>query len=244
MWQRCRCFSVVFTLFFLLTEQRPQPSAGHMAVSKVSSSFFEWTRPVPREHWDPQDPSLLEAAQPLREVEETVNYTFRDKGFMLQAFTHHTCPAAARVVPGCMRPMDFLGDAALKALLTAHLYGCLHPLSSGALTQTRARVECNRVYGFVAARHGLQRHFRSGSPALSEAIVEYVNSIGDGEYPGERGACPPKPLADLFESLACAIYLDSNQDMATLWRCLYPLLRPHVESEVARTASTAALNFF
>ncbi|XP_054931703.1 uncharacterized protein [Dermacentor andersoni] len=214
------------------------------SASKVSGGFLGWTRPVPPEQWDAQSPILLQAAQAYREVEEAINYTFRDKGFLVQAFTHSSYPTSSRVVPGYMRPMDFLGDAMIKSLLTTQLYGCLHPLGPGTLTKARASLECNRRFGFVAARHGWQRLFRVGSPALSEAIVEYVKSVGDGGYPAENGLCPPKPLADLFESLACAVYLDSNQDLAAVWRTMYPLLRPHVHCELSRTAANSALNLF
>ncbi|XP_037560850.1 endoribonuclease Dicer-like [Dermacentor silvarum] len=215
-----------------------------MSNSKVSGGFLGWTRPVPPEQWDAQSPVLLQAAQAYREVEQVINYTFRDKGFLVQAFTHFSYPPSSRVVPGYMRPMDFLGDAMIKSLLTTQLYGSLHPLGPRTLTQARAHLECNRLFGFVVVRHGWQRLFRVGSAVLSEAIVEYVKDIGDGEYPAENGASPPKALADLFESLACAVYLDSNQDLAAMWRAMYPLLRPYVESEVSRTAANSALTLF
>ncbi|XP_049273647.1 endoribonuclease Dicer [Rhipicephalus sanguineus] len=207
------------------------------ADSKVAGGFFGWTRPVPREQWDSQDPALLQAAEAYREVEEAINYTFRDK-----AFTHSSYPPDNRVVPGYMRPMDFLGDALLKTLLTTQLYGCLHPLGSRTITQARSKVECNRLFGFIVVKHGWQRLFLVGSQVLNNEIVEYVKSVADQEKPAENGACPPKPLADLFESLACAVYLDSNQDVAAVWRAMYPLLRPYVQSEVARSSANSALN--
>ncbi|XP_075726279.1 uncharacterized protein LOC142767940 isoform X2 [Rhipicephalus microplus] len=109
-----------------------------MAVeSKVSSGFFSWTHPVPREQWDPRDACLQQAAQAYCEVEEAINYTFRDK-----------------------------------------------------------------------------------------------------EQLPENGVPTPKPLADLFESLACAIYFDSNQDTAAVWRTMYPLLKAYVQLAVATVALT------
>ncbi|KAL1467148.1 hypothetical protein MTO96_026276 [Rhipicephalus appendiculatus] len=214
------------------------------ADSKVTGGFFGWTRPVPPEQWDSHDPALLQAAQAYRGVEEAVNYTFHDKGFLVQAFTHSSYPPAIRVVPGYMRPMDFLGDALLKTLLTTQLFGSLHPLSPGTITQARSKVECNRLFGFIVAKHEWQRLFHVGSQALNEEIVEYVKKVADQAQPPENGAVPPKPLADLFESLACAVYLDSNQDVAAVWRTMYPLLRPYVQSEVATTAAHSALNLF
>ncbi|XP_077547576.1 endoribonuclease Dicer-like [Haemaphysalis longicornis] len=200
--------------------------------SKVASGFYRWSMPVPREQWDPRDKKLLEAVKPMEEVEDILGYSFRDKGFLLVAFTHESFPASARVVPGCMRPMDFMGDALLKFLLSAQLYGCVHPLTSGKLTQTRQQLECNRFFAFLTAHLGMHRLLRCGSPALSDDIVSYVKEIKGKEEPPSEPKCPPKPLADLFEALACAVYFDSGQDLATVWRSVFPNLRPHIESHV------------
>lgn len=75
--------------------------------------------------------------------------------------------------------MDFLGDAALKFLLSAHLYGCLEPLTNKKLTETRSKLECNQFFGYLVVKHGLQRFLRSGSRVLNEEVVSYVMSIGN-----------------------------------------------------------------
>ncbi|XP_075726278.1 endoribonuclease Dicer-like isoform X1 [Rhipicephalus microplus] len=210
-----------------------------MAVeSKVSSGFFSWTHPVPREQWDPRDACLQQAAQAYCEVEEAINYTFRDKGFLVQAFTHSSYPPDIRVVAGYMRPMDFLGDALLKSLLTTQLQGSLNPLSRGTVTRARSKVECNSLFAFIVVKHGWQRFFRVGSATLNQEIVEYVGNVADLEQLPENGVPTPKPLADLFESLACAIYFDSNQDTAAVWRTMYPLLKAYVQLAVATVALT------
>ena len=37
----------------------------------------------------------------------------------------------------------------------------------------------------------------------------------------------PKCLADLFESVAGAIYLDSNCSLEAVWQVYYPILQPY-----------------
>ncbi|KAK8776612.1 hypothetical protein V5799_030046 [Amblyomma americanum] len=156
-----------------------------MAVSKVPPRILEWTRPVPREQWDASNPALLNAAKPYEEIEQKIGYTFQDKGFLLAAFTHCSLPANARLVPCILQPMDHLGDALLKFLLSAKLYGCLHPLSPRSLHDARKHVDSNYSFGLAAVRNGFHRFLRSGSPALSEAVVGYVrgleNAVGDAE---------------------------------------------------------------
>ncbi|XP_050050508.1 uncharacterized protein [Dermacentor andersoni] len=210
-----------------------------MPISSVSPGFYEWTMSVPRELWNPQHPELLLAAKPYAEVERVLGYTFRDKGFLLMAFTHESFPPASRIVPGYMRPLDFMGDALLKELLTVHLYGTIYPLTPKALHETRKRLESNRFFGYVVVHHGMHKLLRSASSALSEDIVGYVRKLRDGEYPGFRIGAPPKPLADAFEALASAVYLDSDQSKATLWRSFFPLLRRQISVELQNTAAIA-----
>ncbi|XP_050028042.2 uncharacterized protein [Dermacentor andersoni] len=215
-----------------------------MASSKVSAGIFEWTRPVPRQQWDPRDPVMLEAAKPYQQVEQVIGYTFRDKGFLLMAFTHDSFPAAERKVPASMQPMDTLGDALLKYFLAAKLYGCVHPLCPRSLHDARSRVDSNYSLGLIATRQGWQRLLRMGSAALSDAIVNYVRSIDNADYPGDESKVPPKPLADTLEALTGAVYLDSNLDLGATWHAVYPLLQPHVDHEIAAVAANSALYFF
>ncbi|KAH6927719.1 hypothetical protein HPB50_007577 [Hyalomma asiaticum] len=209
-----------------------------MTTSKVDAGLFEWTRPVPPEQWDPFDERLLEAAKAYEQVEQLTGYTFRDKGFLLMAFSHGSLPDSLRVVPGCMHPMDTLGDALLKYLLAAKLYGCIHPLCPRSLHEARSRVEDNYSLGLVVTRHGWHQLLRSGSAALNDEIVNYVRSIQSGDYPGDRTKVPPKALADCFEALCGAVYLDSNLNLATSWHFVYPLLQTHIDHEIAAVAAS------
>ncbi|KAH6938551.1 hypothetical protein HPB50_010516 [Hyalomma asiaticum] len=78
-----------------------------------------------------------------------------------------------------MRPMDFMGDALLKDLLTTQLYGCVYPHGRGTITRARSNIECNRLFAFVVAQYGWQRLFRVCSSTLSDAIAGYVRSVID-----------------------------------------------------------------
>ncbi|XP_077512613.1 uncharacterized protein LOC144123709 [Amblyomma americanum] len=210
-----------------------------MPFNAISSSFYDWTKPVPHEQWDPLDAQLVRAARQYTAVETTIGYGFRDKGFLIKAFTHGSFPAVSGIVPGFMRPLDFMGDAVRKLLLTVHLYGCIDPLATKALHETRQRTECDRFLGFVVAHYGMHKLLRYSSPSLREEIVQYVRMLRNGVYPGFRAQAPPKPLADLFESLAAAVYLDSDQNLAKVYRFLFPVLRRQIDTELNHIASIA-----
>lgn len=61
------------------------------------------------------------------------------------------------------------------------------------------------------------------------------------EYGSTLSHRPPKPLADLFESVAAAIYLDSNLSEDVLWNIIYPFLKPYIDTELRRSQSGEAL---
>ena len=39
----------------------------------------------------------------------------------------------------------------------------------------------------------------------------------------------PKVLGDIYESVAGAIYLDSNMDLDTVWKVYHPMLKRYIE---------------
>ncbi|CAN7941592.1 unnamed protein product [Ixodes hexagonus] len=201
------------------------------SVPRVDGSRFFWTRPVPRED-RVSGPELEVVARPYRDIEGRLNYIFRDKGLLLDAFTHSSFPEELRVSYGCMRPMDFLGDALLKLLVSTHLYGCLEPLTNRSLTETRQRLECNRLFAYLAVRYGMHKFLRSASGSLNDDVARYAQSVGDRDYPAIVSEMPPKPLADLFEALAAAVYLDSDLDLDVLWCFIYPILQSHIAREL------------
>ncbi|XP_077553718.1 uncharacterized protein LOC144168648 [Haemaphysalis longicornis] len=205
--------------------------------SKVSAGFYQWSRNVPREYWDPNDPVLLEAGKQYMGIENTIGYTFRDKGFLLQAFTHASFPEPARIVPGFMRPMDFLGSALLRGLTSVHLYGSVEKLTPHELSETRQHLECDRFVASVVVRHEMHRLLRSASCALNDAVVRYVQYVEGHKDEAVPQATPPGPLADMFRALAGAIYLDSDQNLAGMYGCIFKLLQPNIEHELARRAN-------
>ena len=44
------------------------------------------------------------------------------------------------------------------------------------------------------------------------------------EYDSES----PKFLADIFESVAGAIYLDSDRSLDAVWKAYYPIMKPYL----------------
>jgi ribonuclease-3 len=128
--------------------------------------------------------------------QEQIDYRFQNEGLLTQALTH---PSAARKLKDNQR-LEFLGDAVLQMSLSIHLYESFPRWAEGKLTELRAAA-VNRTTLSQIARAIDLGHF----------LI-----LGRGEKKN-RGADKDSNLADAFEALIGAIYLDSDFTTAREW---------------------------
>lgn len=53
----------------------------------------------------------------------------------------------------------------------------------------------------------------------------------------------PKAMGDIFESLAGAIYMDSEMSLETVWQVYYPMMRPLIGEDEMRTVVESRQHF-
>lgn len=131
------------------------------------------------------------------DLEALLEYRFRDAALLRLALTH---PSLAHEMGGGQQHnqrLEFLGDAVLQLVITTRLYVQFPDLGEGSLTQARAQL-VNRA---MLAQHG--RRMDLGA--------HLVLSRGE-ETSGGRSRS--STIADAFESLIGAIYLDSDYPTA------------------------------
>ena len=75
--------------------------------------------------------------------EEVIGYRFRDRSYLLQAFSHASY--YPNRLTDCYQRLEFLGDAVLDYLITRHLFEDSRQHSPGTLTDLRY------VYLFIAS---------------------------------------------------------------------------------------------
>lgn len=135
--------------------------------------------------------------RPMKEeIEKKIGYCFQDGALLELAFTHRSFWNENREsCPGHNERLEFLGDAVLGMLVAEYLYQTKDEADEGSCSQMRASI--------VAA----------------DACATYVQKLGLGDYlllgKGERlntGKGRDSILADLFEALLAAIYLDSGYE--------------------------------
>lgn len=127
-----------------------------------------------------------------------LGYTFKDQDLLVQSLTHPSLAAEQRDVESDNQRLEFLGDAVLQVILTEHLYSILPDDAEGRLTKTRASLVSRSALSACAERLGLGAYLR----------------LGKGEETnGGRGR--ESNLADAFEALLGAVYLDGGITRAT-----------------------------
>jgi ribonuclease-3 len=132
-----------------------------------------------------------------RDLQDRLGYSFRDENLLLLALTH---PSVAHEAPATTmhnQRLEFLGDAVLGLVLTRELYERFPILGEGPLTKARAHLVNRRTLATEARRLGLGQHL--------------ILSRGE-EANGGRDR--PSALADAYEALLGALFLDGGYEAA------------------------------
>ncbi|XP_073032399.1 endoribonuclease Dicer homolog 2-like [Primulina eburnea] len=169
--------------------------------------------------------------------ESLLNYQFHDVSLLVEALTHGSYMLPE--IPRCYQRLEFLGDAVLDYLITLHLY-CKYPgLSPGLLTDLRSASTNNDFYAQSAIQVGLHKHILHASQALHCQIVETVKnceqSFPVSAFGQESETSFPKVLADVIESVAGAILVDSGYNKEIVFQSLRRLIDPLITPDTLTT---------
>lgn len=131
------------------------------------------------------------------EIESKLNYTFRDRSLLILAFIHRSYINENRSITQHNERLEFLGDSILGMLVAEYLYRHLPSTPEGDLSYLRSRlVEASSCVSFVQKLE------------LSKHLL-----LGKGERMND-GRGRESILADLFEAIIGAIYLDGGIEAA------------------------------
>lgn len=131
------------------------------------------------------------------EIEKKIGYSFQNKQLLTLAFVHRSYINEHRQVTQHNERLEFLGDSVLGLLIAEHLYRILPDLSEGELSTMRARlVEASSCMNYLV-NLDLQRYLL----------------LGKGERMND-GRGRESIMADLFEAIIGAIYIDSGLEEA------------------------------
>jgi ribonuclease-3 len=144
------------------------------------------------------DPRNAPGFEPdLGAVEERIGHAFDDRALLLTALTHRSWAHEAGEEAQDNESLEFLGDAILAFLVADLLYRSFPGLDEGRLSKHKAVLEKSATLAEVARELGLGAFLR----------------LGRGERLG-GGARNDKILANAFEAVLAAVYLDGGLDAA------------------------------
>jgi ribonuclease III len=133
----------------------------------------------------------------MNPLEERLGYKFRNSLLLAEALTHPSISLERKNYPFDNQRLEFLGDAVIQLVVTEHLYRIFPSYSEGRLTKLRTR---------IVSRTALRDH------AVRLDLGRYL-MMGRGEE-ATGGRDRASTLADAFESVVGAIYLDGGFDAA------------------------------
>jgi ribonuclease-3 len=146
----------------------------------------------------------------LERCERRIGYAFRDRGLLLSALTH---ASGAQHRLASNERLEFLGDAILGAVVCELLFHNFPEYLEGDLTKIKSVVVSRQTCAKISEGLGLQEFLLLGKGMTTNPTV------------------PPSLLADVFESLVAAIYLDGGDAGAR------EFIQRYLEPEIELTAT-------
>jgi ribonuclease-3 len=135
----------------------------------------------------------LAEPEPLAALEDRLGHVFADRALLEQALTHSSSANERGGPRAACERLEFLGDAVLQLVVSERLMQLNPDRPEGWLTRARADAVNRDALAGRARALGLARFIRLGR--------------------GERlagGADKPSILADIFEAVLGAVYLDAG----------------------------------
>jgi ribonuclease-3 len=148
---------------------------------------------------------VRDGEDPLQLCEDVLGYQFKDPMFLREALTHAS-GANHRLVSN--ERLEFLGDAILGAIVCELLFLKYPEYLEGELTRVKSVVVSRHICAKISRKLG-----------FDEFLV-----LGKGM--GSQEETPSSVLADVFESLIGAIYLDGGMEAAKRF------IVQHIEAEI------------
>ena len=133
----------------------------------------------------------------MKKLEELLAYKFKDVSLLKNALTHSSYANEVRGNVCSNERLEFLGDSVLSIIVSDYIYKNFPKMPEGELTRLRSALVCEK------ALCSFSRELNLGDYLL----------LGKGEDKGggrERNSI----LADAFEAVLAAIYLDGGMEPA------------------------------
>ena len=150
----------------------------------------------------------------MESLEKRLDYKFKDIKLLKNALTHSSYANEVRGGVTSNERLEFLGDSVLSIIVSEHIYKNFPNMPEGELTRLRASLVCEKALCIFS------RELDLGSYLL----------LGKGEDKG-GGRERDSILADAFEAVLAALFLDGGMEVAKrhVMRFVLRELSNHIE---------------
>src|SRR5947209_7732480 len=155
----------------------------------------------------PQELTTNRESEILEECQKVIEYRFR-KPKLLRASLTHASGADTRLASN--ERLEFLGDAVLGLVVCEQLFERFPEYQEGDLTKIKSAVVSRRTCARISRELNLGDYLFMGKGMYNQTVV------------------PPNLLADVFESLVGALFLDGGLEPAKKFILKY--LIPEIET--------------
>lgn len=133
----------------------------------------------------------------MNRFEEKLQYKFNNIKLLENALTHSSYANEVHSALGSNERLEFLGDSVLSIIVSEYIYKNFKKLPEGELTKLRASLVCEKTLCMFSKQI---------------CVGDYL-LLGKGEA-NNHGNERPSILADAFEAILAAIYIDGGIEAA------------------------------
>lgn len=146
----------------------------------------------------------------IKELQDKIGYHFKDPQYLMTALTHSSYANENKGSGNCNERLEFLGDSVLGVVVADYLFHNCPQMPEGDLTKTRAAMVCEKALCGFSTQLGVGDYLR----------------LSHGEQ-NSGGRSRPSILADAFEAIIAALYLDGGMPAARkfILRFVVPALK-------------------
>jgi len=150
----------------------------------------------------------------INDLQKKLAYSFKDQALLIKSLTHSSfANEGAKKDNASNQRLEFLGDSLLGMTIALLIFNSKPELSEGQMTKLRAELVCEKSLAELALELDL------GSYLL----------LGRGEK-NTGGNNRPSILADAFEAVIAAMYLDGGFEPVE--RLVSDMFTPHINNPV------------
>ena len=156
----------------------------------------------------------------ISKFEETINYTFKNKSYILEALTHSSYSNENKNYKFNER-LEFLGDSVLSIIISDYLFKTEKELPEGELTKLRANIVCEESLSEVASQINLGNFLLLGKGEEATGGRERISI-----------------LADALEAVIAAGYLDGviNEARDFIFKYMQEIIENSIKGKICGKA--------